>query len=79
HTTAWWLPGRGWNRYEYLYRTTSLDKIDRAHTPMTFRTADGVHLSIHEAALTDYAAMVLNQGRDGILRADLTPWSDGIR
>ncbi|QDE31050.1 glycoside hydrolase family 97 protein [Shewanella polaris] len=79
HTTAWWIPGRGWNRYEYLYRTTSLDKIDRAHTPMTFRTADGVHLSIHEAALTDYAAMVLNQGRDGILRADLTPWSDGIR
>ncbi|MGX9460211.1 glycoside hydrolase family 97 protein [Shewanella sp. A14] len=79
HTTAWWIPGRGWNRYEYLYRTTSLDKIDRAHTPMTFRTADGVHLSIHEATLTDYAAMVLNQGRDGILRADLTPWSDGIR
>ena len=79
HTTAWWIPGRGWNRYEYLYRTTSLDKIDRAHTPMTFRTADGVHLSIHEAALTDYATMVLNQGRDGILRADLTPWSDGIR
>ncbi|AZG75187.1 glycoside hydrolase family 97 protein [Shewanella livingstonensis] len=79
HTTAWWIPGRGWNRYEYLYNTTSLDKIDRAHTPMTFRTADGVHLSIHEAALTDYAAMVLNQGRDGILHADLTPWSDGIR
>ncbi|UAL42031.1 glycoside hydrolase family 97 protein [Shewanella inventionis] len=78
-TTAWWIPGRGWNRYEYLYRTTTLDKIDRAHTPMTFRTADGVHLSIHEAALTDYAAMVLNQGRDGTLRADLTPWSDGIR
>jgi alpha-glucosidase len=78
-TTAWWIPGRGWNRYEYLYRTTTLDKIDRAHTPMTFRTADGVHMSIHEAALTDYAAMVLNQGRDGTLRADLTPWSDGIR
>lgn len=78
-TTAWWIPGRGWNRYEYLYRTTSLDKIDRAHTPMTFRTTDGVHMSIHEAALTDYAAMVLNQGRDGTLRADLTPWSDGIR
>ncbi|WP_445776689.1 glycoside hydrolase family 97 protein [Shewanella sp.] len=78
-TTAWWIPGRGWNRYEYLYRTTTLDKIDRAHTPMTFKTADGIHLSIHEAALTDYAAMVLNQGRDGTLRADLTPWSDGIR
>lgn len=78
NTTAWWIPGRGWNRYEYLYHTTSLDKVDRAHTPFTFKTPAGTHLSIHEAALTDYAAMVLNQGRAGTLKADLTPWSDGI-
>ena len=38
-----------------------------------------MHISIHEAALTDYAAMVLDQQRDGILKADLTPWSDGIK
>ncbi|ABE55285.1 alpha-glucosidase [Shewanella denitrificans OS217] len=78
HATAWWIPGRGWNRYEYLYNTTSLDKVDRAHTPFTFKTVKGTHISIHEAALIDYAAMVLNQGRDGKLKADLTPWSDGI-
>jgi alpha-glucosidase len=77
-TTAWWIPGRGWNRYEYLYRTTSLDKVERAHTPFTFKMPSGTHLSIHEAALTDYAAMVLNQRRNGTLKADLTPWSDGI-
>ncbi|QYJ77366.1 glycoside hydrolase family 97 protein [Shewanella acanthi] len=77
--TAWWIPSRGWNRYEYLYRTTSLNQIDRVHTPFTFKLGDGTHLSIHEAALVDYAAMTLDQQRDGKLKADLTPWSDGIR
>lgn len=76
---AWWIPGRGWNRYEYLYRSTKLPGIDRAHTPVTLRTASGIHLAIHEAALVDYAAMVLDQQRDGVLKADLTPWHDGVR
>ena len=78
NATAWWIPGRGWNRYEYLYNTTTVNKVDRAHTPFTYKLASGTHLSIHEAALTDYAAMVLDQRRDGTLKADLTPWSDGI-
>jgi alpha-glucosidase len=78
-TTAWWIPGRAWNRYEFLYNTTALNKVDRAHTPFTFKLPSGVHVSIHEAALTDYAAMVLDQQRDGVLKADLTPWSDGIK
>ncbi|MBB3062464.1 glycoside hydrolase family 97 protein [Microbulbifer rhizosphaerae] len=78
-TAAWWIPGRGWNRYEYIYRQTSLAEIDRAHTPLTLKLDSGIHLSIHEAALVDYAAMVLDQGRPGNLRADLTPWSHGAR
>lgn len=78
-TTAWWIPGRGWNRYEYLYRETALDQIDRAHTPLTLRLPSGLHVALHEAALVDYAAMVLDQQRDGVLRADLTPWHDGVR
>ncbi|MDO8341874.1 MAG: glycoside hydrolase family 97 catalytic domain-containing protein [Cellvibrio sp.] len=78
-TTAWWIPSRNWNRYEFLYRTTSIRDLDRAHTPLTFKLPSGVHLSIHEAALTDYAAMTLDQQRDGVLKADLTPWSDGVR
>lgn len=76
---AWWIPGRGWNRYEYLYRSTTLPVIDRAHTPVTLRTASGIHLAIHEAALIDFASMVLDQQRDGVLKADLTPWHDGVR
>ncbi|MFK3865869.1 glycoside hydrolase family 97 protein [Pseudoalteromonas rhizosphaerae] len=76
--TAWWIPARGWNRYEYVYNTTPLQQAALAHTPFTFKNADGVHVSIHEAALVDYAGMVLNQRRPGTLQADLTPWSDGV-
>lgn len=78
-TEAWWIPSRGWNRYEYQYNTTKLSDIDRAHTPATFKTKEGVHVSIHEAALVDFAAMTLDQKRTGILRADLTPRSDGLK
>ncbi len=78
-STAWWIPGRGWNRYEFLYRKTGLGDITLAHTPMTLRLPSGVHLSLHEAALVDYAAYVLDQRRAGVFQTSLTPWSDGIR
>ena len=77
-TTAWWIPARGWNRYEYVYNTTDLQDAALVHTPFTFKNGNGVHVSIHEAALVDYAGMVLNQRRPGTFSADLTPWSDGI-
>jgi alpha-glucosidase len=77
--TAWWIPGRRWNRYEYLYNTTPLADVHMAHTPMTVRLPSGVHLSFHEAALVDYAAYVLDHRRPGTFRTSLTPWSDGIR
>ncbi|OCQ19077.1 alpha-glucosidase [Pseudoalteromonas luteoviolacea] len=75
---AWWIPARGWNRYEYTYNTTSLHKAAHVHTPFTFKNNQGVHMSIHEAALVDYAGMTLNQRRPGTFVSDLTPWSDGI-
>ena len=77
--TAWWIPGRRFNRYEYLYNTTGLAEIGMAHTPMTVRLPSGTHVSIHEAALVDYAAFVLDQRRQNVFQANLTPWSDGIR
>ncbi|WP_438864767.1 glycoside hydrolase family 97 protein [Neptunicella sp.] len=76
--TAWWIPSRAFNRYEYVYNTTTLDKVGRSHTPFTFKLDSGVHMSIHEAALVDWAAMTLEPQRAGELKADLTPWSDGI-
>lgn len=78
-TRAWWIPGRRYNRYEYLYQTTGLDAIQMAHTPVTVRLASGIHLSFHEAALVDYAAYVIDQRRPGVFKTNLTPWSDGVR
>lgn len=77
--TAWWIPAKGWNRYEFLYQTTSFEQVDRVNTPFTFRTKNSVHVSIHEAALVNYASMTLDQQRPGVLKADLIPWSDGIK
>ena len=71
--TAWWIPAYEWNREEYLYARTPLAEVGVAQTPITLRTADGTHLSIHEAALVDYAGMNLAKGGDGRLRAMLTP------
>ncbi len=77
-TTAWWIPSRGWNRYEYLYEETPATEALLAHTPMTMKTPGGVYLSIHEAALVDYSGMSLKQSREGRFKADLSPWSDGV-
>ncbi|WP_224784677.1 glycoside hydrolase family 97 protein [Marinihelvus fidelis] len=77
--TAWWIPGRRYNRYEYVYNTTAVNDVMMAHTPMTVRTPGGTHVSLHEAALVDYAGYVLDQRREGVFQANLTPWSDGTR
>ncbi len=71
--TAWWIPAGDWNRYEYLYGRTPLAEVSQAHTPITLRTSDGLHVSIHEAALVDYAGMWLRRSEDQRLRAHLAP------
>ena len=77
---TWWIPAAGWNRYEELYHETVLQAVPRAHTPITLELPDqGPFLSIHEAALVDYAGMWLNQRRPGTLEAELAPWSDGTK
>ncbi|KPV98117.1 Retaining alpha-galactosidase precursor [Pseudoalteromonas sp. P1-9] len=76
-TQSWWIPAREWNRYEYVYNKTPLNLARHVHTPITLKRDDNIHLSIHEAALVNFAAMTLKQGRDGQFSADLTPWSDG--
>jgi len=76
---AYWQPGSHQDKYEVLYRTTPVTEIDNAHTPVTLRMPSGVHISLHEAALTDYSAYTLEQPQPGVLRTVLRPWSDGIR
>jgi alpha-glucosidase len=77
--TAWWIPAGEWNRYEYLYRRTPLAEVGQAHTPMTVRTASGLHLAFHEAALVDYSAMWLRRVDGERLKATLSPAAQGPR
>jgi alpha-glucosidase len=75
--TAWWIPAGEPIHYEYLYRRTPLDQVPLAHTPITLRSHDGLHVSIHEAALIDYAGMWLRRTEGQRLRAQLSPSAEG--
>lgn len=82
--TVWWIPAYRDNRYEYLYSENTLSfllkpTIRAVHTPLTIKTVDGLFLSIHEAALTDYSSMTLVPQEDYTLECDLVPWSDGVK
>ena len=76
--TSWSLPVEGIRFYEGLFRELPVDEIGWASTPVTIRTDKGLHLALHEANLTDFAAMNVRatQGSN-VLRAELTPWSSG--
>ncbi len=75
---TWSIPSEGYRFYEALFRELPLDSIGKVSTPLTIRCADGTHIAIHEANLTDYAAMNL-QATPGsnTLKAELTPWQSG--
>ncbi|MBV6644282.1 MAG: glycoside hydrolase family 97 protein [Cyclobacteriaceae bacterium] len=77
---AWWIPGNP-DSYEYSYQNSRVSEIDSANTPITIQCNNGVYLSLHEAALTDYAGMRLRKSNDHIsgLKSDLVPWPDGIK
>ncbi|MBZ0269516.1 glycoside hydrolase family 97 protein [bacterium] len=82
---AWWIPAYAGNRYEYLYARTRLsalaamENVRAIHTPATFELENGLVVSIHEAALTDYASTTLSVRPGSRLTCDLVPWSDGDR
>jgi alpha-glucosidase len=80
--TAWWIPAMEWNREEYLYNTTPIAEVGLAQTPITIRTASGLHVAFHEAALVDYTGMNIQKVEGGpagnmILKAALTPSASG--
>lgn len=72
---AWWTPGGEWNRYEYIYRRTPVREVGIAHSPITFRREDGLHVAIHEAALEDYAGFWLQRIEGQRFRTRLAPSS----
>ncbi len=57
----------------------NLDPIKAVTTPLILQTDDGLFLAIHEADLTDYAAMELQPRDNNTLKCFLAPWSDGVR
>ena len=79
---AWWIPAFQPNRFEYLYNNTPLSQLTKTgrsvHTPFTLQTDDGLYISIHEAALSDYASMTLGAQDSLVFKANLVPWSDGV-
>ncbi|MEM6329632.1 MAG: glycoside hydrolase family 97 protein [Planctomycetota bacterium] len=76
---CWWVPAFDQNRYEYVYNQTPLSEAGKVQTPFTLQTADGLCLSVHEAALTDYSSMALTRGEGTKYGAELYPWSDGTK
>jgi alpha-glucosidase len=74
---AWWYPARFPDRDEYLYHRAKLYEVHLAETPLTLQSP-GLYLSIHEAALVDFASMNLRRTAERRLKADLMPWSDGV-
>jgi alpha-glucosidase len=78
--SAWWIPAYGEEMdSEYLYRNNKVSGItEKTMTPITLEKA-GLCVSIHEAALVDYAGMALSNEGNLTLKADLVPWSNGNR
>nr|WP_320119234.1 glycoside hydrolase family 97 protein [uncultured Marinifilum sp.] len=76
--TAWTIPAN-YESYEMLYRTTQISEVKNANTPATFKTEAGNYLSIHEANLTDYAGMTLQNTGGTNFQANLVPWPDGVK
>ena len=55
------------------------DPIKAVTTPLTMQADDGLFLAIHEADLTDFAAMELQPKAGNTLKCYLVPWSDGVK
>lgn len=77
---VWWIPAYGDQiDSEFLFSKDLLSSLDqKVHTPLTMEFGDSLFLSIHEAALVDYAAMTLDPKATS-LQCDLVPWSSGIK
>jgi alpha-glucosidase len=73
---TWWI-WADYNTYEKLYQQTTMEEATWVATPVTMRGDKNVHISIHEAALTDYAGMTLKQKETGVYEAELVPWANG--
>ena len=77
---TWWIPA-DYDSYERLYQQTALSAVEAVNTPLTMIMEQGIYISLHEAALTDYPGMTLRRSPTSNLglMSDLVPWPDGDR
>lgn len=75
---AWWIPAYAEaTDSELEFTATAISQIgQQTHTPLTMESGDSLFISIHEAALVDYAAMML-EPNGTTLKTALVPWSTG--
>lgn len=75
---GWSIPVDGCRFYEGLFTKKAASEMGWVSTPVTFEGENGLFMTVHEANLTDYAAMNLKTvGDSGMMKAKLTPWSSG--
>lgn len=79
--STWWIPAYSEDMdSECLYQNNPLSTLkEKTHTPLTMELGDSLFISIHEAALIDYAGMMMERVGDLKLKCDLVPWSNGNR
>ena len=80
---AWSIPSNHTEYFEGIYTADLLSNKDTVCTPLTIEYEQDLFLTIHEAALEDYASLNLTPrpGRQGSVRllAALTPWQSGVK
>jgi alpha-glucosidase len=72
-----WYTRADYDTYELPFMNTPVSQLKTANTPVTMK-GDGFYISVHEAALIDYAGMTLKavDGKDNCLRSWLVPGPD---
>ncbi len=78
--SAWWIPAN-YDSYEQLYTNSAMSEVPAANTPVTLEAGNGLHISIHEANLTDYAGMTVKgiSEKPFTFKSELCPWPEGVK
>lgn len=79
---AWSIPTNHTEYFEGIYTPDLLSRKDTVCTPLTIEYEDSLLLTIHEAALEDYASINLTHrpSANGVkLRTALSPWQNGVK
>ncbi|MDO5608276.1 MAG: glycoside hydrolase family 97 protein [Capnocytophaga sp.] len=74
-----WATPANFDTYELLYDIQPISQLKSANTPATFKTESGAYVSIHEAALKNYADMTLLKTDGLAFRSELAPLKDGTK